>query len=103
MVANHRPMPVAMMKAPSVTPANQVEVWQAPAITGPWKKVDADAQLPNGNRLLQYGPMLNEHLLLDGGLEVHYLLSQFFPVYNVHHHSYRIDVMEGDAAAACPR
>lgn len=89
--------------APSVTPANQVEVWQAPAITGPWKKVDADAQLPNGNRLLQYGPMLNEHLLLDGGLEVHYLLSQFFPVYNVHHHSYRIDVMEGDAAAACPR
>lgn len=82
------------------TPSNQVELWQAPAVTGPWTKVDADAQLPNGARVLQYGPMINEHLFRDGGLEVPFLLSQLFPVYNVHHHSYRIVVAEGESCAA---
>jgi hypothetical protein len=61
--------------------------------------IDADAQLPNGQHVLHYGPMLHEHLLADGGLEVPFLLSQLFPVYNVHHHSYRITVAEG---SACP-
>jgi hypothetical protein len=79
----------------AATPSNQVELWQAPAVTGPWTKVDADAVLPNGARVLQYGPMINEHLFADGGLQVPFLLSQLFPVYNVHHHSYRIVVSEG--------
>jgi len=84
----------------AASPPNQVELWQAPAVTGPWQKVQADAQLPNGQHVLQYGPMIHEHLLADGGLEVPYLLSQLFPVYNVYHHSYRIAVAEG---SACPR
>jgi hypothetical protein len=83
----------------AATPANQVELWQAPAMTGPWRKVDADAQLPNGQHVLQYGPMIHEHLFADGGLEVPYLLSQLFPVYNVYHHSYRINVAEGSVCA----
>jgi hypothetical protein len=83
----------------AATPPNQVELWQAPAVIGPWQKVDADAQLPNGQHVLQYGPMLSEHLLADDGLEVPYLLSQLFPVYNVYHHSYRITVADG---SACP-
>lgn len=82
------------------SPPNQVELWQAPAVIGPWQKVEADAQLPNGQHVLQYGPMIHEHLLAEGGLEVPYLLSQLFPVYNVYHHSYRITVAE---SSACPR
>jgi hypothetical protein len=80
----------------AATPSNQVELWQASSLTGPWTKVDADAQLPNGARVLQYGPMINEHLFADGGLEIPFLLSQLFPVYNVHHHSFRIVVAEGE-------
>jgi hypothetical protein len=89
--------------APLVMTSNQVELWQAPAVTGPWQKVDADAQLPNGNAVLTYGPMINEHLMIDGGLEVPMLLSQMYPVYNVHLWSYRIHVAEGEATADCPR
>lgn len=89
--------------APIVPVANQVELWQAPSVTGPWKQVDADAQLPNGSAVLTYGPMMSEHLLIDGGLEVPVLLSQMYPVYNVHLWSYRIRVAQGTAAADCPR
>ena len=83
----------------AATPPNQVELWQAPSVIGPWQKVDADAELPDGQHVLQYGPMISEHLLADDGLEVPYLLSQLFPVYNVYHHSYRITVADG---SACP-
>jgi hypothetical protein len=89
--------------APLVTTSNQVELWQAAAVTGPWKKVDADAQLPNGNAVLTYGPMMSEHLMIDGGLEVPVLLSQMYPVYNVHLWSYRINLAQGAAAADCPK
>jgi hypothetical protein len=88
--------------APIVPVANQVELWQAPAVTGPWKKVDADAQLPNGSAVLTYGPMMSEHLLIDGGLEVPVLLSQMYPVYNVHLWSYRVHVTEATSDGACP-
>ena len=95
-------MLVNWLYAPTVEPSNQVELWQANAVTGPWQKVDADAQLPNGNAMLNYGPMMSEHLLIDGGREVPFLLSQLYPVYNVYLWSYRIDVAEGEAAAGCP-
>jgi hypothetical protein len=95
-------MAVNWYSMPAATPSNQVELWQAPAVTGPWQRVDADAQLPNGNPVLMYGPMMSEHLLIDGGREVPFLLSQMFPVYNVHDWSYRIEVATGAAAAKCP-
>jgi|GEM_PF-6332692 len=69
----------------------QLELWQAPAVTGPWTKVDADAQLPRGSGdAASYGPMMSEHLMRDGGREVYFLSSQWWPVYNVHLWSFRL-------------
>jgi hypothetical protein len=45
-------MTVNWFSSPMVKTSNQVEFWQAPAVTGPWKKVDADAPLPNGDAVL---------------------------------------------------
>jgi hypothetical protein len=87
-------MLVNWYSSPTVDTSNQVELWQAPAVTGPWTKIDADAQLPNGNAVLTYGPMMSEHLLIDGGVEVPVLLSQMYPIYNVHLYSYRINVAQ---------
>jgi hypothetical protein len=77
----------------------QIELWQAPAVTGPWRKVDADEQLPNGQEILHYGPMMTEHLMRDGGLQVPFLLTQTLPIYNVHLWSYSVNL----APESCPR
>jgi hypothetical protein len=71
----------------------QIQLWQAPAVTGPWTKVNADDALPHSNRqgsAATYGPMMSEHLMRDGGREVYFLGTQWWPVYNVHLWSFRL-------------
>jgi hypothetical protein len=61
----------------------QVELWQAPAVTGPWSWVAVNGQLPNyngftfdGSGAIVYSPFTSDQVLSNGGGDVYFLLSE---------------------------
>lgn len=69
-----------------------IRLFQSTAVTGPWSEVLFDTfSLPNtldGGSSQQsgqktYAPFTNDQLLVNGGKDVYYTLSEFTPVYNV--------------------
>ncbi|HEX4476962.1 MAG TPA: DUF4185 domain-containing protein, partial [Polyangiaceae bacterium] len=69
-----------------------IRLYQSPAVTGPWSEVLFDTfSLPNtldggstqSGGQKTYAPFTNDQLLVNGGRDVYYTLSEFTPVYNV--------------------
>jgi hypothetical protein len=70
-----------------------IRLYTSSSITGPWGEVWLDTySLPNASLLPSpppppppgaYGPFTSDHLLLGAGSDVYYMLSEWFPVYNV--------------------
>lgn len=64
---------------------NTFEMWQAPAVTGPWTQVvPAGPKLPTLANL--YGPYMSEHTMRNGGQDIYFAMSEWDVVlqpYNV--------------------
>ncbi len=69
-----------------------IRLYQSTAVTGPWSEVLFDTfSLPNtldggstqSGGQKTYAPFTNDQLLVNGGRDVYYTLSEFTPVYNV--------------------
>ena len=50
-----------------------IEIWQAPAVTGPWALVGAYPPAASG----LYGPYASDHLQRNGGQDFYFLLSEW--------------------------
>lgn len=55
---------------------NNFELWQAPAVTGPWTQVvGATAKLPSLANL--YGAYMSEHTMRSGGQDIYFAMSEW--------------------------
>jgi hypothetical protein len=106
----------------------QIELWQSPPAeplqppqivlptsTGSpdpkrvWSKVAGRGQLPGwwegSNRPFAgapYGPMINDHLMVDGGKKVYFMVSEWHPVYNTHLWSFDLNANTSTLQGYCP-
>ncbi len=70
-----------MMLAPDYL-EGEIELWQAEEVTGPWTQVAGGSRLPQAGDApgALYSPFMGEALMVDGGREVYFIVSQFAPV-----------------------
>lgn len=66
------------------TSTGTVELWQSSNLTGPWTAVSTGSALPNPNNApFGYAPLMDELYMTDRGRDVHFVYSQWEPIYNV--------------------